>query len=118
MTSTKESKKQIISSIFDKAIDEIDNINQPADEKKKEIVLKLGQDLEGNIQTDRICMEIVKRLKGKVSDTLIRDCLPEKYKQGYRIKNAKQQKKKQKEKTKLAPVVVLNSIQKELSEEE
>jgi hypothetical protein len=111
LTLNKEFNKKIISSLFDNAIDEINKINLSADEKKKEIVNKLAQDLEGKIQRDKICMEIVKRLKDKVSDTLIRDCLPEKYKQGYRIKNAKKQKKKkqqEKEETKLAPVVVLN----------
>ena len=52
----------------------------------------------------------------KVSDTLIRDCLPEEYKQGYRRENAKKKKKKE---SKLAPVVVLNKQEgKELDEEQ
>ena len=80
MMDVKESNKILISSLFDKAIREIDKINQPADEKKKEIVLKLAKDLEEKIQTDKICIKIVRRLKDKVSDTLIRDCLPEKCK--------------------------------------
>jgi len=42
-----------------------------------------------------------------VSKTLIRNSLSKDYKQGYRIENAKKQKKSEKD-TKLAPVVVLN----------
>jgi len=82
-----------ISILFDKAIEKIDKINSHDDEKNKEIVLKLAQDLEGWIQTDRICMEIVKRLKSKIHDTLIRDWLPKEYKQEYRRKNALRQNK-------------------------
>lgn len=49
-------------------------------------------------------------MDGRVSDTLIRNCLPEEYKQGYKISNAKKQKKnqKQKEAINLAPLVLLN----------
>ena len=101
----KNSQEQEISSLFDKAIDEIDKINPPDDKKNKEIVLKLAQDLEGRIQTDKICIKIVKGLKGEVSDTLIRDCLPTKYKQEHRRKNALRQKKILK-KLSLAPQLV------------
>jgi hypothetical protein len=59
-------------------------------------------------------------LDGKVSDTLIRNCLPEEYKQGYRISNAKKQKKnqKQKEATNLATLVLLNQKKDKKVEEE
>jgi hypothetical protein len=67
-------------------------------------------------------MEIVKRLKDKVSDSLIRECLPEEYKKGYRRENAKKQKKRKKKteaEINLAPVVVLNPQKdKEVGEEE
>jgi hypothetical protein len=93
LADNRENYDEEISILFDKAIDEIDKINPPDDEKKKEIVLRLPQDLEGWIQTDRICMEIVKRLKSKIHDTLIRDWLPKEYKQEYRRKNALRQNK-------------------------
>jgi hypothetical protein len=90
---------------------DIDKINQNADEKKKYIVVKLAKDLEDKVPKDTICMEIVRRLKDKVSDAFIRNCLPEEYKQGYRIKNAKNQKKKNMKEINLAPLVVLNQQQ-------
>ena len=112
-----KSKEQEITSLFNDAKDEIEKINQHADEKKKDIVVRLAKNLEGKIPKETICMKIVKELDGKVSDTLIRDCLAEEYKQGYRRENAKK-KNKRKEPT-LAPLVVLNPQKyKEVDEEE
>ena len=62
MSINKEPNKEQISFLFDKAIQEIEKINQDANTKKEEIVLRLAQDLEDKIQTDKIGMEIVKRL--------------------------------------------------------
>ena len=48
-------------------------------------------------------------MKGRVSKSLIHSCLPAKYKQEYRRKNAfKQNKKKIRNKINLAPIVALN----------
>jgi len=110
----KEPNKEQISFLFDKAIQEIEKINQDANTKKEEIVLRRAQDLEDKIQTDKICMEIVKRLYKKVSPTLVRECLDEKYKQGHRAENAKQ--KKNRKEIKLATPLLLN--QKETQEVE
>jgi hypothetical protein len=55
-----------------------------------------------------------KRLKDKVSDSLIRDCLPQKYKQDRYVMNARKQKKKD---PKLAPLLVLKPKE-EVDEEE
>jgi hypothetical protein len=41
---------------------------------------------------DSICIESVTRLRGKVSSRFICECLDEKYKQKYRVENAKRQK--------------------------
>lgn len=109
MTDVRDFKEQEIISLFEAAKKEIDKINQNADEKKKYIVVKLAKDLEDKVPKDTICMEIVRRLKDKIFNTFIRNCLPEEYKRGYRIKNAKNQKKKENMKEiNLAPLVVLN----------
>ncbi|MGN6628250.1 MAG: hypothetical protein ACTHKJ_00060, partial [Candidatus Nitrosocosmicus sp.] len=105
MTDAKYFRAQEITLLLEDAKKEIDRINQHANEKKKDIVIKLAKDLEAKIQIDKICMVIVRQLKDKVSDTLIRDCLPQKYKQGRYAENAKKQKKKE---SKLVPVVVQN----------
>lgn len=108
MTDVKDFREQEITFLFDIAKEEIDKINQPADEKKKVIVIKLAEQLEKVItQTDTISSLIVKRLTGKVSPSLIRECLPERYKQRIRVDNAKQ-KKIQKEFNNLAPLPLLN----------
>jgi hypothetical protein len=63
-------------------------------------------------------MRIVHELDGIVSERFIRQCLPEKYKQKHRVKNAKKQKKKKaiKGEEKLAAIPQLN--QEEIEEQE
>jgi NCAIR mutase (PurE)-related protein len=86
-------------------------IGVKANESKKQIVRELAKSLEGEIPTDTICIELTNRLRGRVSDRFIRQCLDEKYKQKGRVKNAKKQKnheKKDKAIDKLAAVTPLN----------
>jgi hypothetical protein len=82
-----------ISQLFKNAIIKIDKIDKQADKKKKEIVRDLARDLEGKIRLDTICMEIVHRLDGKVSESFIRQSLNGKYKHASKAENAKKQKK-------------------------
>lgn len=106
-----KSQEQEITSLFNTAKDEIDKIDQSADEKKKEIVIKLAKKLECLIpQTDTISSTILKQLKGRVGKSLIHNCLPAKYKKEYRRENALKQNKKQlkKEEIMLAPLSALN----------
>jgi len=121
LTDVKESYNSQVISLFKYAHDKLDKIDKEANEKKRDIVIKLAKDLEDKIPKDSICKKIVEELDGKVSDTLIRDCLPEEYKNKRLSNNAKKQKKKQieKEETKLAPQVVLNQQEcKEVEAEE
>jgi hypothetical protein len=109
-----ESYQKDISSLFVEAKDKLVKIDEDAKLKKKDIVVNLAKDLEGKIPTDSICQKIVEELNGIVSRSLIQNCLPEDYKQGYRVKNARQQQQQQqqknlqKEETKLALAVALN----------
>lgn len=87
----RESNQKEISSLFVEAKDKLVKIDKEVNQKKKDIVINLAKDLEGKIPTDSICQRIVEELNGEVSRSLIQNCLPEEYKQGYRVKNAKQQ---------------------------
>jgi hypothetical protein len=55
-----KSKEQEITFLFNTAKDEMGKINQYANQKKTDIVIILAKDLEGKIQTDKICIEIIK----------------------------------------------------------
>jgi hypothetical protein len=70
----------------------IDEIDKRANKKKKDIVKDLANDLEGKIQQETICAEIIHQLDGRVSERFIRKCLEDKYKQQVRAMNAKKQK--------------------------
>jgi len=111
LSDIKDSSEQEVSSLFKVAIGELDKVEKQTEQKKKEIVVKLAESLEGKIPKDSICKKIVEELDGKVSDTLIRECLPEEYKNKRLSDNAKKQKRKkqlEKEGSNLAPQVVLN----------
>src|SRR6476620_3259477 len=119
----RESDQKEISSLFAEARtklyrinqgekDKIDIVKNEASKKKKDVVVELAQKLEYKIeQTDTICQIIVDQLEGVVDDRFVRQCLPEKYKQKYRVNNAKKQKKNSQEESKLAVLTPLNQDQ-------
>ncbi len=107
-----------VSYLFEEARKKIDEVDKEATEKKKKIIEKLAKDLEGKIQTDSICMKITVQLDGKVSESVIRKCLPEKYKQKHRVENAKKQKREKEEVDNLAVLLPLNQGEEEKKEEE
>ncbi|MDQ4073158.1 MAG: hypothetical protein M3162_02510 [Thermoproteota archaeon] len=78
-----------ISKLFEEARNKIAKVNEDAEKLKKQIVIELAQALEGKIETDTICMEIIYELRGRVSPTTIRECLDEKYKKKAKSENAK-----------------------------
>jgi hypothetical protein len=116
LSDIKDSGEQEISALCEDARKAIGKVDDQAIVKKKQIVADLAKKLEEWIPTDAICMEIVDRLDGLVSDSLIRDCLPEKYKQVYRVKNAKRKIKKHNQEINLAPLPVLNKDEEEEKE--
>lgn len=83
------------------AINEIDRLNSEATQKKasietelennkKNIVLKLADDLKAQgLRVDRIANEIIHQLEGRASDTWIREILPDEYKDKKKQENAK-----------------------------
>jgi hypothetical protein len=87
----KGSEKEI-ENIFNRARTKLDEIDENADEQKSNVVKELAIELEGKIALDTICIEIVTQLRDKVSERFVLSCLEAKYKQGYRIVNAKKQK--------------------------
>lgn len=99
-----------IENIFRRANSQLDEIDANANKEKRTVVKELAIELEGQIPLDTISIEIVTQLRGIVSERFIRECLDNKYKQGYRTVNANRQKeKRQKEKSKiLAAVTPLN----------
>jgi hypothetical protein len=101
--------------LFEDAIEKLDKIDVQANDSKKQIIINLAKNLEGKIPTDIISMEITDQLRGRVSPSLIRECLDEKYKVKFRVENAKKQKPRSQRELSLAPVVALNQ-QKELEE--
>jgi tetrahydromethanopterin S-methyltransferase subunit A len=50
--------------LFEDAIEKLDKIDVQANESKKQIVRELAKNLEGNFQSDTICIEITNRLSG------------------------------------------------------
>jgi hypothetical protein len=126
-----EEKDAETSFLFVDAIEKLDKIDVQAkdskkqidvqaNESKKQIVRELAKSLEGKIPTDTICIEITNRLRGRVSDRFIRQCLDEKYKQEGPVNNAKKQKNpEQKDKAidKLAVVTPLGQVIEEREEE-
>jgi len=84
-----------ISWLFENARVKLEKIKANIDQQKKQVVRDLAKSLEGKIATDTICIEITNQLRGKVSDSFVRQCLDDKYKQSHRAENAKKQNKKQ-----------------------
>jgi hypothetical protein len=80
--------------LFENARTELDAIDELAQEDKQKVVKDLAKHLEGMIQRDTICIEIVNQLRGRVSEHFIRECLEDKYKQPQKMQNARKQKKK------------------------
>ncbi len=95
-----------IDKLFEDARQELNKIESEAKGKKKKIILDLAASLEGKIREDTISTEIVSQLVPTVSERFIHETLPEKYKQKYRVDNAKKQKKRIDKK--LAAVTPLN----------
>lgn len=89
---TEEILDNEISSLFKDARDKLEAVSKDTEMKKKDIIVTLAQSLDGKIQTDTICIEIVNQLREKVSERFVRQCLDEKYKQKSRVHNAKKQK--------------------------
>ena len=56
--------------LFEEAKEKLDKIEREANEKKKDIVIKLTKDLEIEIPKDIICQAIVEQLDGRVSRNL------------------------------------------------
>ena len=107
MTEFKESNDDSFSFLFEDARNKLDEIDKEANDKKSDIVIRLARDLEDKIPIETISSTILKKLKGHVGKSLIHECLPAKYKQEYRRKNAQKQKKKLKVSS-LAPLSALN----------
>lgn len=109
-----EGRDQEIAWLFNDAITKLENIQNNSKQQKKQVIKDLAKSLEEKIPTDTICIEITNQLRGQASDSFVRQCLDEKYKQSHRAKNAKKQNKNQtphelnKEFGKLASVTTLN----------
>ena len=104
-----------ISWLFEDARFKLDNIDKNSKQQKNQIISDLAKNLEEKIQTDTICIEITNQLRGQVSDSFIRQCLDEKYKQNSRVENARKQKKQQTftANSDLAALTTLNSVTKD-----
>lgn len=89
-----QSSERVISVLFQAAVAKLDRIDSEAKGQKIKIIQNLAKDLEGRIPTDSIATEIAHQLRGKVSERLVHDCLELKYKQKYRVENAKLQKRR------------------------
>jgi hypothetical protein len=87
-----ESTEEEVCLLFQAAIAKLHKIDDQSKKEKTVIVQVLARDLEGKITTDTIAMEIVHQLRGSVSERLIHNCLPEKYKQKHRVENARKRK--------------------------
>jgi hypothetical protein len=88
------------------------NIDATADKKKKQIITELAKNLENKITTNTICIEIVNQLRGTVSESFIRKCLDEKYKDTHRSQNAKQQNRAQTTNPKTDPRKMMDGLKK------
>jgi hypothetical protein len=87
-------QEEELSVLFENARINLDKVDEQAKKEKKQIVKDLAKDLEGKIPIGTICIEIINQLRGKVSERTIHKCLDEKYKQQYRIENARKQKER------------------------
>ncbi len=120
ISSLVEDAKHKLEEVNSETKGKIEEIDAKAKVKKKDIIIELAKSLEGKIRDKEICKEIIHHLP-EVSERFIRECLPEKYKQKHRVKNAKKQKQNKaiKEDEKLAAIIPrkipLNS---EIEEEE
>jgi hypothetical protein len=109
-----ENHDKVISWLFEDTKSKLDNIDKNSKQQKNQVIKDLAKSLEGKIPIDSICVEITNQLRGRVSESFVRQCLDDKYKQSHRVKNAKKQKNKQtsdklKENVeKLASVTTLN----------
>jgi hypothetical protein len=90
-----ESPDEEIFRLFDGARIKLDKIEGNSKQQKKQVIKDLAKRLEDKIQADTICIEITNQLRGQVSDSFVRQCLDDKYKQSHRVENAKKQNKKQ-----------------------
>jgi hypothetical protein len=90
-----EAHDKEISWLFDEARSHLDNIENNSKQQKKQVAKDLAKSLEGKIPIDSICIEITNQLRGKISESFVRQCLDDKYKKSYRAENAKKQNKKQ-----------------------
>jgi hypothetical protein len=84
-----------ISWLFDESRSQLEKIENNSRHQKKQVIKDLAKSLEGKIPIDSICIEITNQLKGKVSESFVRQCLDDKYKQSYRARNGKKQNNKQ-----------------------
>jgi hypothetical protein len=109
MTIPQSINEEAISTCVKAAIEKLDKVDADAEKEKTQIVKDLAKDLEGKIPTESICNEIVHQLHGKVSPRLIRVSLDEKYKEKYRVDNARKQKKKHESTEDSAAQVPLNN---------
>lgn len=100
-----------ISQLFEEAKANLGNMEAQAKKEKKQIIRDLAKTLEGKIPTDIISIEIITRLRGKVSERFVRESLDEKYKQKHRVENARKQTRQgAEEKLNLAAVTPLNLL--------
>jgi hypothetical protein len=85
-----------ISACFDLALAKLKKVRTFVIQQKSQIVKVLARDLNatGKIRTDSICIEIIERLRGRVSERLIRKCLDSEYKDQRQAENAKKQQHK------------------------
>ena len=98
MTSSETTIEKDFSLFFTDPIAELNKLNKDeanTQKKKKQIVIDVASRLElkENVPRDTICRIMIKHLDGVVSARLVRECLPNEYKQEYKSENAKRQKK-------------------------
>ncbi len=91
MEKFKDTLDEDISSLFNDVRNKLRSLYLQSKQQKKQIITDLALALEGKISIDSICIEIVNKLRGQVSDRFIRESLDEKYKQKIRVDNAKKQ---------------------------
>ncbi len=109
-----EAHDEKIICLFDEARSQLEKIENNSKQQKKQAIKDLAKSLEGKIPNNSIYIEITNQLRGRVSESFVRPCLDDKYKQSYRVQNANKQNKKQThddskdEVEKLASVASLN----------
>lgn len=95
------------------AIDQPKKVDTNSNRQKKQIITELARRLEEKvIPINTICIEIVNQLRGFVSESFVRKCLDQKYKDPRRSQNAKQQNKVHLTKPKTDPKSKLDSLKK------